>query len=189
MNCHFLLFISYLVGAIPVGYIIARLKGIADIRKHGSGNIGATNVSRVLGLSYFFLIFFIDAGKAFVCIYYMAPYCSTDCLYLCAAVLLFGNGCSIFLRGSGGKGVATLFGLLAALHSSVVMPLLAAWLILLAATQTVGIASVGAVACLPIYAFIFFDQSFAFFCLYAACWIIWTHRTNIRVYIQKIVKK
>lgn len=184
MNSPVLLLISYFVGAIPVGYIIARLKGIADIRKHGSGNIGATNVSRVLGISYFFLIFFIDAGKAFACMYVMAPYCSPDYLYLCAALLLFGNGCSIFLRGTGGKGVATLFGLLAALCSNVVLPLLGAWLIVLALTRTVGIASVGAVVLLPVYVFIFFDQSFAFFCLYAACWIVWTHRTNICAYAK-----
>src|SRR5438105_2150337 len=127
MNSPFLLIISYLIGAIPVGYLIARFKGIVDIRKHGSGNIGATNVSRALGLPYFFLIFLIDAGKAFLTIWYLAPYATANFLYVCAAAVLLGNGCSIFLQGSGGKGVATLFGLLVALQLSVILPLLMVW--------------------------------------------------------------
>src|ERR1700730_10712106 len=103
--------IAYLVGAIPTGYIIAKLKGISDIRQHGSGNIGATNISRVLGKHYFFLIFFLDAGKAYLFLQLIKPY--FDFSYLCffAGILLFGNGYSIFLRGTGGKGGATLCGL------------------------------------------------------------------------------
>lgn len=57
--------LAYLIGSIPTGYLIARMKGITDIRKHGSGNIGATNVSRSLGKKYFVIIFLLDAGKAF----------------------------------------------------------------------------------------------------------------------------
>src|SRR5436309_2769790 len=54
--------LAYLIGAIPTGYLIAKLKGITDIRHHGSGNIGATNVSRILGKHYFFLVFFPHYG-------------------------------------------------------------------------------------------------------------------------------
>src|SRR5690348_15473304 len=102
---------AYLVGAIPTGYLIAKLKGITDIRQHGSGNIGATNVSRILGKHYFFLIFFLDAGKAYLFIHALKAHFSFNYLCIFASIVLVGNGYSIFLRGSGGKGVATLFGL------------------------------------------------------------------------------
>jgi glycerol-3-phosphate acyltransferase PlsY len=188
--------LAYLVGAIPTGYLIAKLKGIADIRAHGSGNIGATNVSRVLGKHYFFLIFFLDAGKAFLFIHLMKQY--FDCTYLCifAGLLLFGNGYSIFLQGSGGKGVATLLGLLAALELPVIPFLLATWAIALLATRTVGIASVTAVGFLPCYIYVathndsFFMFSlnhtpFYIFCLFASGLVLWKHRSNIQAYWNK----
>jgi len=175
--------IAYLIGAIPTGYIISRLKGISDIRKYGSGNIGATNVSRVLGMHYFFLIFFLDAGKSFLFIRAVTPYYTTDCLYFFATLVLIGNGYSIFLRGSGGKGVATLCGLFAALNASITAAMLIIWVLLLALTRTVGIASVGAVVCLPGLAYKTLEPISCFlFSLFAMCWIIYAHRSNIYAY-------
>jgi len=174
--------VAYIIGAIPTGYLIAQLKGIADIRTHGSGNIGATNVSRFLGKHYFFLIFFLDAGKAFLFMHLIQSY--VDFSYLCvvASILLFGNGYSIFLQGSGGKGVATLCGLLASLYPAALIPLFIIWLFILFITNTVGIASVSTVACLPVYAYATYNQDFFLFSLFATLWIIRTHRTNIQLY-------
>jgi acyl phosphate:glycerol-3-phosphate acyltransferase len=180
---------AYCVGAIPVGYLIARLRGIADIRKHGSGNIGATNVSRVLGLHYFFIIFLIDAGKAFFFMHGIAPYFSVEYLYFFACLLLFGNGCSVFLHGTGGKGVATACGLLYALQAWVMVPLLVAWFIILVLTHTVGIASVGAVLCLPVCAILFYDRAFILFSFCVALWIVWTHRINVRTYFSPLFNR
>ena len=174
--------LAYLVGAIPVGYLIAQLKGIADIRAHGSGNIGATNVSRFLGVHYFFIIFLLDAGKAFLFIHALKPYFDYSYLCLFASILLFGNGCSIFLRGTGGKGVATLCGLLTSLYPIATVILLNIWLLLLLITHTVGIASVGAVFCLPLYAYTTHNNPFFLFSLFAACWIIRSHQSNIHTY-------
>src|SRR5436190_22909736 len=86
--------VAYLIGAIPTGYIIAQLKGIADIRKYGSGNIGATNVSRALGVSYFFIVFFLDAGKSFLFIYLISSCFSLTYRYCFAYLVLLGNGIS-----------------------------------------------------------------------------------------------
>lgn len=174
--------LAYIIGAIPTGYLIAQLKGITDIRTHGSGNIGATNVSRFLGKTYFFLIFFLDAGKAFLFIHLIQSYVDFNYLCIFASIVLFGNGCSIFLQGGGGKGVATLCGLLASLYPAALMPLFIIWLFILLMTNTVGIASVGAVACLPIYAYTTHNQDFFLFSLFATLWIIRTHRTNIQLY-------
>ncbi len=174
--------LAYLVGALPTGYLIAKLKGIADIRAHGSGNIGATNVSRVLGKHYFFLIFFLDAGKAFFCIHLLKPYCDFNYLCIFASILLFGNGCSIFLRGSGGKGVATLFGLLVALSGSTAIILFGVWALLLLITHTVGIASVGAAALLPICTYAVHNTPLFLFSIFGSLWIIQSHRSNIQAY-------
>jgi len=174
--------LAYLVGAIPTGYLIAKLKGIADIREHGSGNIGATNVSRILGKQYFFLIFLIDAGKALLFIHAIKPYFDFDYLCICAGIVLFGNGCSVFLRGSGGKGVATLFGLLVALSTHTAVMLFGIWAILLAITRTVGLASVGAAVWLPFCAYLMHNPPLFLFSLFATLWIVQTHRSNIAAY-------
>jgi len=174
--------LAYLVGAIPVGYLIAQLKGIADIRAHGSGNIGASNVSRFLGIHYFFLIFFLDAGKSFFFIQAIKPYFNDNYLCLFAAILLFGNGCSIFLRGSGGKGVATLTGLIGALYPVTTIILFCLWSLMLIITRTVGIASICAVACLPLCAYATHSTPFFLFSLFATSWVIRAHWPNIQAY-------
>lgn len=174
--------VAYLIGAIPTGYLIAKLNGIADIRAHGSGNIGATNVSRFLGKHYFFLIFFLDASKAFLFIQLIRPYFDFSYLCIFASILLFGNGYSIFLRGTGGKGVATLCGLLANLQPVVLLPLCIVWTLIVLLTRTIGIASVGASICLPIYAYTLHNSTFFLFSLFTASWIIHTHRSNIANY-------
>jgi acyl phosphate:glycerol-3-phosphate acyltransferase len=177
--------LAYLTGTIPTGYLIAQLKGINDIRAHGSGNIGATNVSRVLGKHYFFLIFFLDAGKAYVFIRAIQTHFDFNYLCIFAALLLFGNGCSIFLRGSGGKGVATLFGLLLALSTKIALLLFGIWSLLLVITRTVGIASVAAAMWLPFFTYTIHNPSLFLFSLYATMWIVQTHRSNIYAYWNK----
>ena len=75
---------AYLVGGIPTGYLIAKWWGIKDIRAHGSGNIGATNVARALGAPFFFLVFFLDAFKASAFLLF-AHYLGIATLYLYVA--------------------------------------------------------------------------------------------------------
>jgi glycerol-3-phosphate acyltransferase PlsY len=174
--------LAYLIGAIPTGYIIAQLKGINDIRKHGSGNIGATNVSRVLGKQYFFLIFFLDAGKAYLFIHLIQPYVDFNQLCFFAGILLFGNGYSIFLGGTGGKGVATLFGLLVALSKQTAVILFAIWTVLLLITHTIGIASAGAAVWLPFCTYTEHNPPLFIFSLFAAFWLIQSHQSNIIAY-------
>jgi len=177
--------IAYIIGAFLTGYLIAKLKGINDIRTHGSGNIGATNVSRFLGKHYFFIIFFLDAGKAFLCMHLIKNDIDFNYLCLLAGILLFGNGCSLFLKGNGGKGVATLCGLLASLYPPVLIALFIAWLFIFFITHTVGIASVGAILLLPLCAHTLHNNAFFLFSLFATLWITHKHRSNIQLYWQK----
>lgn len=111
---------AYLVGAFPSGYVLARLFKGVDIRQHGSGNIGASNAARVLGKHYFVPIFLLDACKAWGALAlfsYFNPESGVFVPYLVAFALLLGNAFSIFLRFTGGKGVATSLGIIAFFYS------------------------------------------------------------------------
>jgi glycerol-3-phosphate acyltransferase PlsY len=176
---------AYIIGAFPTGYLIAKLKGINDIRTHGSGNIGATNVSRFLGKHYFFIIFFLDAGKAFFFMHMIKDYVAFNYLCLLASILLFGNGCSLFLKGSGGKGIATLCGLLLSLCPIVLIPLFIVWFLIFSFTHTVGIASTITISFFPLCAYNIDPHAFFLFSLFATLWIILKHRSNIQLYWQK----
>lgn len=173
--------ISYMIGAIPTGFIIARLKGITDIRQHGSGNIGATNVARKLGLKYFFIVMFLDAAKAYGTILVTQKIFYNEMQwYILAVVLLLGNCYSIFLRFSGGKGVATGVGILLAFAPKVVLFLFVIWVVVLWLSKRVGIASIVSVCFLPICAFLYFSLAF-FICTFClATIIVWKHRANIK---------
>lgn len=135
--------VSYLIGAIPVGFLVARLKGVHDLRNHGSGATGATNSARVLGYPYFFLIFLIDAGKAYALMAWVLQVQSGNAeLLLALSGLLLGNTVNIFLRGRAGKGVATYFGIVSAIAPLVMMHMLIFWTATLILVRTVGLASI-----------------------------------------------
>lgn len=174
---------AYGVGAIPSGYCVARWAGLDDIRRFGSGNIGATNVARFLGIKYFFLVFFLDAFKAYAYLVYGALLGMPPMVLIwCAVALLFGNTCSLFLRGDGGKGMSTIIGILCAIHPVLVLSMLAIWLSALIYLRNVGMASVITVASLPAVAYFFTDLYGVIVVALMGMWIIWRHRENIRLY-------
>lgn len=174
---------AYGVGAIPSGYCVARWAGVNDIRRFGSGNIGATNVARFLGIKYFFLVFFLDAFKAYLYLIAGAFFGVPAMMLLLSAIaLLFGNTCSLFLRGDGGKGMSTIIGILCAIHPVLVVSMLALWLSALIYLRNVGIASVITVASLPVVAYFFTDLYGVILVALMGMWIIWRHRENIRLY-------
>ena len=122
-----LILISYLIGSVPSGYWFAKIFFGIDVTKHGSGNIGATNVARVLkNKKYFFLIFFFDFVKSFLTLFVSAKFLNVDLpwrvvplwkvipygLLLLSVFLILGNAHSIFLQFRGGKCVATTLGIL-----------------------------------------------------------------------------
>ena len=111
--------LSFLIGAIPFGSLAARFKGI-DLRKIGSGNVGATNVYRALGWAYAIPIFILDAAKGFLPVWWILRHSEDPLMHIligCCAVL--GHSFSPFLKFKGGKGVATTAGILLALCPNV----------------------------------------------------------------------
>jgi len=179
---------AYLIGSVPTGFIVARLAGIPDIRLHGSGNSGATNVARVLGKKFFALVLLLDAGKAFGYLFsasFMGA--SYEVLCLSALALLLGNSVSLFLRFGGGKGVATTVGALAYFSPSLMFCAFGIWVSVLIMLRNVGIASVCAAISLIIIALsILYKQNdpTALTIVSMAVWVIFLHRKNIEKYLN-----
>ena len=176
-----LLIAAYIVGAVPTGFIVGRLNGIHDIRHHGSGNSGATNIGRLLGTPYFFLVMLIDAAKAALCMAAINHFfvLDTHFLYIVALSLLYGNCYSFFLSGYGGKGVATYWGLLLFFWPTGAAVMGTLWVMVLLCTRISFIASLSAVFGVALLSTIVHEP--ASLVVYVSTIIIFLrHRTNIR---------
>jgi glycerol-3-phosphate acyltransferase PlsY len=141
---------GYLVGGIPFGYLLTRWKTGQDVRGMGSGNIGATNVGRVLGFQYFLVVFALDflkgAGPVLAAAALRANSESTAFDFLPEVVgfaAILGHVFPVYLGMKGGKGVATTIGVLVCLVPEETAAGLAAWIALLLTTRMVSVASIG----------------------------------------------
>ncbi|MCE0482640.1 MAG: glycerol-3-phosphate 1-O-acyltransferase PlsY [Methylacidiphilales bacterium] len=179
----------YLVGSIPTGYLLACSRGI-DIRQHGSGNIGATNVGRVMGRKWGLFAFACDFLKGFLPLYLVRIYGLADIgpnttallLVACGLAAILGHNYTPWLGFKGGKGVATSGGVLGALMPPVLAVALSLWIIAVFLTRTVSIASLLASAVLPVAAAWFYPGQWIYFCLAAMAGGLaaWRHRSNIQ---------
>ena len=168
---------AYIVGSLPMGFWIAQWMGMADVRRHGSGNIGATNVGRLLGSHLFFVVLFLDAFKAFFFLKCcMAIGLPPFMLMIGAYALLIGNSHSFLLQGSGGKGVATFAGIMFALNPLMCFALWLTWMAVLWYVRVVGIASAVTACMVPWYALFFTDFYGFLFLLSLALWILYRHK-------------
>jgi acyl phosphate:glycerol-3-phosphate acyltransferase len=147
---------AYVVGAIPVGYLIARLFGIADIRRHGSGNIGATNVLRTVGWLPAVATLAGDILKGYLAVALAARVSGggAGALALGALAAVVGNCWSIFLGFRGGKGVATGLGALLRLSPLATLAALPVFLVVVVTTRYVSLACLLGAACVPLGAFV-----------------------------------
>jgi acyl phosphate:glycerol-3-phosphate acyltransferase len=184
--------ISYLLGSIPVGYLLGRSAGI-DIRKSGSGNIGATNVLRVLGKKYGYPVFFLDAFKGFAAVRTALWIASaspvaisyTDYLALTAAVIcVVGHAFPIWLKFKGGKGVATSAGVIIGLMPLAAIIVFPIWFIVFYSSRYVSVASGCAALSLPLTIAVFLKLGIThnvlllYFTVLMALVVIWRHRSN-----------
>ncbi len=179
--------VSYLVGAVPFGYLVARARGV-DILREGSGNIGATNVGRVLGRRFGILVFLLDFAKGAlpVAVALSLGY-GSDLLPVSAGLAAFlGHMFPVYLRFRGGKGVATGAGVVAVLTPLPALGALLVWLGVLCASRYVSLASIVAAIALMLLHLVLTPAPFAAdhailtsFCLIAAGLVIVKHRANI----------
>lgn len=146
-----LLLAAYLLGSVPYGYIVGRIRGL-DVRQHGSGNIGASNVMRLLGVPAGILVLLLDASKGYlgVAMMRMAGFDMPELLLLAGLCAVVGHTWSVFLRFRGGRGVASSLGVVIALAPTVAGIAFLSWVIVLVLTRYISLASVIAGAVLPI---------------------------------------
>lgn len=174
----FSIIISYLLGSIPFGLIIAKLFNKGDIRKVGSGNIGATNVMRVGGLRLAGLVWLLDMAKAIIAVLIGRYVGGESFATWCGFFAIVGHCFPIWLKFHGGKGVSALFGVLLAMNPILFVICGIEWLIVALGT---GFSSFGAVVvfCLmPVLGFfISFGVGLGFIAISALCF--WRHRENI----------
>jgi glycerol-3-phosphate acyltransferase PlsY len=177
---------AFLLGSIPTGYLVARAKGV-DIRQHGSGNIGATNVFRTLGKPLGILVFFIDALKGFSAVW-LANHLGQACPWtgiVAAVAAIAGHNYTPWLGFKGGKGIATSAGVLLALMPWAVLIIAVVWFTVFRISRYVSLASICAAAALPVsvgalwYAGCGGNGPLLGFALVISALAIWRHRSNI----------
>ncbi len=184
------LILGYLIGAIPTAYIFGRIyKGI-DIRRHGSGNVGATNVFRVLGKGPGIIVLLLDILKGIVAVALLPDILGfTETLHrvLFSVIVVCGHNWTVFLKFKGGKGIATSFGALIGLTISLaaIRPVLVwtfvAWVTVFLITRIVSVSSIIAATCLPIIMALT-GQEIMIICLgcVLCIFVVLRHRPNIR---------
>jgi glycerol-3-phosphate acyltransferase PlsY len=172
------------MGAIPTSYLAARwFRGI-DLRQHGSGNLGATNVYRTLGDKFAIPVGLFDMAKGAVPVLVLAPLASTSTYFaiLCGILAVVGHVFSVFVRFRGGKGVATASGVMLGLAPWAVLVAFVAWAIVVRLTGYVSLGSIVGAAVLPIAAWLLQParREFIWIEVVVAAAIILLHRANIR---------
>lgn len=183
--------VSYLVGSVPTGYGIGRIVRGVDIREHGSGNVGATNVFRVVGKAWGLLVLSVDILKGFLSSKWLPLYFSSETVSPYVTALVFGlaaiagHSWTVWLRFRGGKGVATSIGVLLALAPEAAGAALFVWLLLFAWKRYVSLASLGMALSFPLAILGFYRTAEFFPILFAgglglSVFIFYTHRENIR---------
>jgi glycerol-3-phosphate acyltransferase PlsY len=171
---------AYLIGAIPVGYVVARLRGGVDIRRAGSGTIGATNVLRTLGKGPAIATLLGDIVKGFAAVSVARATDASPAWAAAGAVLaIVGNCWPVFLRFRGGKGVATGFGAFLALAPWATAPAALVWIIVVATFRYVSLGSVMACLCLPLGVAVLYQWTYTAAAVAAAIIIIYRHRENL----------
>ena len=183
--------LSYLRGSVPSGYLVAKSHGI-DIRQHGSGNIGATNVLRVMGKKWGYFVFACDVLKGFLAVKLaIALATAGHANVVLGAVLgaiacILGHNYTVWLRFKGGKGVATSAGVLLGLFPpTVILAMLIIWLAVFFVGRYVSLASICAALSLPVTVSLLVTRSGSdfwllfWFSVAIAALAVWRHRSNL----------
>jgi acyl phosphate:glycerol-3-phosphate acyltransferase len=176
---------SYLLGAVPTSYLAARLFRGIDLREHGSRNLGATNLYRVLGWRYAVPVGLLDAAKGLVPVLLFAPRVSPSELFalICGLVAVVGHVFSVFVGFKGGKGVATAAGVMLGLTPAALGVAVLVWAALVYLTGYVSVGSIAAAAIFPLAVYLLEppDQpAMLWLDIAVAAAIIWFHRGNIQ---------
>jgi acyl phosphate:glycerol-3-phosphate acyltransferase len=180
---------SYLLGAVPTSHVVSRTIAGIDLRQHGSGNLGATNLYRVLGWRYAVPVALFDIAKGVIPVLVFAPQVSASELFAisCGVAAILGHVFSIFVGFKGGKGVATAAGVMLALTPVALAVAALVWILVVRLSGYVSLASIAAAAVLPVAVYLL-DQpktpELLWIDIAVALAVIALHRRNISRLIQ-----
>jgi glycerol-3-phosphate acyltransferase PlsY len=182
-----LVLLSYVLGSIPFGYLLVRARSGGDVRAIGSGNIGATNVARTAGMSIGVATLLLDAGKGYFAVWLAEHFSGGNIRIMMYAGLaaILGHVFPVWLKFSGGKGVATALGVFLMISWAAVAAAVAVFAIVVLFWRYVSLASVSAAAALPLLVYLLYAPGHAppaavtAGTLLAAALVIVKHRENI----------
>jgi acyl phosphate:glycerol-3-phosphate acyltransferase len=171
---------GYLLGSIPFGLLLTHLAGLGDIRKVGSGNIGATNVLRTGNKALAFLTLLLDCGKGAAAVLVARGLMGPDLALVAGAAAVVGHLFPVWLGFKGGKGVATGVGVLIAVSPPAGFAAMATWTAVAALSRYSSIAALVCYATAPIYMWLFAGRRQALLAVFIAILVYLSHRENIR---------
>lgn len=194
MNTAILLVIAYLLGSIPTAVWVSKKVFGIDIREHGSGNAGATNTFRILGSKAGTAVMIIDMLKGFLAVKLalLSPYDyhseqSVNLQVFLGLFSVLGHIFPIWAEFRGGKGIATLFGMILSIQPMVAVAMVAVFLFMLYLTRYVSLSSITASIAFPVMIFFIFREpelSYRIFAIATACLVVLTHHKNINRLLQ-----
>jgi len=187
------LLVAYVLGSIPTGYLVGRwVKGV-DIRQHGSGNVGASNVLRVVGRRWGIIVLVFDIFKGWLAVTLVYSLTLQSDIAATALVgklalgfaAICGHNWTIFLRFKGGKGVATTCGVFLSVVPEAAGAALLVWALVVALTRFISAASISAAWSCPLWIWLFYRSDVNFHVLLVVSFLIpvlicYTHRSNLR---------
>jgi len=178
------LVLSYLIGAIPTSYLAGRLGRGIDLRQHGSRNLGATNVYRVLGWKFAIPVGLFDVAKGAIPVWLIGPRVPEVPLFpvFCGLAAVLGHVFSVFVGFKGGKGVATAAGVVLGLAPYALLVTVAVWALLVWLTGYVSVGSVVSASLFPLAAYLLNESRGAELGveIALAAFIVWKHRSNLQ---------
>ncbi len=178
------LLLTYLLGAFPTSYVVGRAFRGIDLREHGSRNLGATNVYRVLGWKYAVPVALVDIAKGTLPVVLIAPRVAPSLTWqlLVGVVAVLGHVYSVFVGFKGGKGVATAAGVMLGLAPWAIGICFLVWVVTLRLTGYVSLASMlGALVLAPAVWLLYpARRELVWLCALLAVAIVWFHRANVR---------
>lgn len=182
--------VAYLIGSIPTGYLIVKAKTGQDIRNIGSGSTGATNVKRVLGKKWFFIVMLLDALKGatpvLIAKYSTLDFDSIGLFAVIASIfVIVGHSKPVFLQFKGGKSVASGVGTILALNVFAGLSIAVIWGVITYISKYVSLGSIIALSLSPVLMYYFKSPiCYIAYCIIAALYIIYLHRENIKRLIK-----
>ena len=174
-----ILFLSYLIGSIPFGFLLTKIFLEKDIRKIGSGNIGATNALRTGNKLIGYSTLALDISKA-VILLLIIKFNFSEYLFISSIAVFLGHVFPIWLKFKGGKGVATYVGILFCINIYLVIVFIVSWLVIFTLTKYSSLASMLSSLFVPITSyFLLGDNNYYFYIIFSLLILI-THRENIK---------